>query len=118
MKKWLEKLGFREMDEMQKLIALKAQRNALIYAVVFLLGWSFWNCFQTLQHEAPLDNVPTILLSTIALVLIGSQMYYQQKVLKGSEEGKEYTRGLLGTLLLGLFLAAALVAVGTWLLLQ
>ena len=118
MKKWMKKLGFQEMDEMQRLIALKAQRNALIYAVLFLLAWEGWNLFRTLRYETELDNIPGLLLSTIALVLIGSQIYYQQKVLKGSEEGKVYTRSLTRTLILGCLLGAGLAVVGTWLMLR
>lgn len=118
MKKWMKKLGFQEMDEMQRLIALKAQRNALIYAVLFLLAWEGWNLFRTLRYETELDNIPGLLLSTITLVLIGSQIYYQQKVLKGSEEGKVYTRSLTRTLILGCLLGAGLAVVGTWLMLR
>lgn len=118
MKKWMKKLGFQEMDEMQRLIALKAQRNALIYAVLFLLAWEGWNLFRTLRYETELDNIPGLLLSTITLVLIGSQIYYQQKVLKGSEKGKVYTRSLTRTLILGCLLGAGLAVVGTWLMLR
>ena len=118
MKKWMKKLGFQEMDEMQRLIALKAQRNALIYAVLFLLAWEGWNLYRTLRYESELDNIPGLLLSTITLVLIGSQIYYQQKVLKGSEEGKVYTRSLTRTLILGCLLGAGLAVVGTWLMLR
>ena len=118
MKKWMKKLGFQEMDEMQRLIALKAQRNALIYAVLFLLAWEGWNLFRTLRYETELENIPGLLLSTITLVLIGSQIYYQQKVLKGSEEGKVYTRSLTRTLILGCLLGAGLAVVGTWLMLR
>lgn len=118
MKKWMKKLGFQEMDEMQRLIALKAQRNALIYAVLFLLAWEGWNLFRTLRYETELDNIPGLLLSTITLVLIGSQIYYQQKVLKGSEEGKVYTRSLTRTLILGCLLGVGLAVVGAWLMLR
>ena len=115
MKKWMKKLGFQEMDEMQRLIALKAQRNALIYAVLFLLAWEGWNLFRTLRYET---DIPGLLLSTITLVLIGSQIYYQQKVLKGSEEGKVYTRSLTRTLILGCLLGVGLAVVGAWLMLR
>ena len=118
MKKWMKKLGFQDMDEMQRLIALKAQRNALIYAVLFLLAWEGWNLFRTLRYETELDNIPGLLLSTITLVLIGSQIYYQQKVLKGSEEGKVYTRSLTRTLILGCLLGVGLAVVGAWLMLR
>lgn len=117
-KKWMQKLGFQEMDEMQKLIALKAQRNALIYVLVFLLLWDGVEIFRAFRYNIAVGNLPTFLLSTLSLVLIGSQIYYQQKVLKGSEEGAEYTKNLVGTLIKGFFLIVVLLAVGTWLMLQ
>ena len=92
--------------------------GALIYAVLFLLAWEGWNLFRTLRYETELDNIPGLLLSTITLVLIGSQIYYQQKVLKGSEEGKVYTRSLTRTLILGCLLGVGLAVVGTWLMLR
>lgn len=42
MKSFFSKLGFRKMDEMGKDIALKAQRNALIYALLALAMWSLY----------------------------------------------------------------------------
>lgn len=118
MKRRLEKLGFRKMDEMERLIALKAQRNALVYVVVFLLIWSLGNSLRTLRDQVPLDNTPSLLLSTAVLVLIGSQLYYQHKALSGSEEGKELAGGFLRVFLPAFFLLVLILAVGTWLVLR
>ena len=118
MKKWLEKMGFRKMDEMERLIALKAQRNTLVYVVIFLLVWSVGNSLRTLRDHVPLDNTPSLLLSTAVLVLIGSQLYYQHKALSGSEEEKELASGFLSVLLPAFFLLVLILAVGTWLVLR
>ena len=117
MKKWLEKMGFRKMDEMERLIALKAQRNTLVYVVIFLLVWSVGNSLRTLRDHVPLDNTPSLLLSTAVLVLIGSQLYYQRKALSGSEEGKELMSGFWRFFLPALCLLVLLLAAGTWLVL-
>lgn len=118
MKKWLEKLGFRKMDEMERFIALKAQRNTLVYIVIFLLIWSIGNSLRTLRDQVPLDNTPSLLLTTAVLVLIGSQFYYQHKALSGSEEGKELAGGFWSVFLPAFFLLALILAVGTWLVLR
>ncbi|WP_294513715.1 hypothetical protein [uncultured Intestinimonas sp.] len=117
MKKWLARLGFRKMDEMERLIALKAQRNTLIYMVVFLVIWSLTNSLRTLRDHVPLDNIPGLLLSTAVLVLIGSQLYYQRKALAGSEEGRELMSGFWRFFLSALCLLVLLLAAGTWLVL-
>ena len=117
MKKWLEKLGFRKMDEMERLIALKAQRNTLFYMVLFLLVWSVGNSLRTLRDQVPLDKTPGFLLSTAVLVLIGSQLYYQRKALSGSEEERELMGGFWRVFLPALVLAVLILTVGTWLVL-
>ena len=117
MKKWLARLGFRKMDEMERLIALKAQRNTLIYIVVFLVIWSLTNSLRTLRDHVTLDNTTGLLLSTAVLVLIGSQLYYQRKALSGSEEGRELMSGFWRVFLPALCLVLLLLAVGTWLVL-
>lgn len=117
MKKFFQKLGFQKMDEMQKLIALKAQRNALAYVVVFLLVWSLSNSLRTVRENVRLDNTPSFLLTTVALVLMASQFYYQHKILTGTGEEKELTRSFLRTFLPWLFLLLLILAVGTRLLL-
>ena len=118
MKKWLEKLGFRKMDEMERLIALKAQRNTLFYMVLFLFGWSVVNSLRTLREQVPLDRTPGFLLSTAVLVLIGSQLYYQRRALSGSEEEKVLMGGFWRVFLPAFFLLVLILSIGTWLVLR
>ena len=118
MKNWLKKLGFRKMDEMERLIALKAQRNTLLYMVVFLFIWSMGNTLRAVREQVSLDNTPSLLLSTAVLVLIGSQLHYQRKALSGSEEEKELMGGFWSVFLPAILLAVLLLAAGSWLVLR
>ena len=42
MKRIFEKLGVRKMDEMERHILFKAQRNAYLFLVAALVIWSFY----------------------------------------------------------------------------
>ena len=112
MKQFLNKLGFRKMDELEQLIALKAQRNTLCYTVLFLLGWSIYNSCYALSAQQKVDLLPSFLLSTIVLVLIFSQLFYQRRLLAGTEDGKAYMRGFWTVILGALAGAAIAVAIG------
>lgn len=98
---------------MERMVALKAQRNALLYGVVFLLGWTIYNSCQAVAAGSRADLTPSFLLVTMSLVLSFSQVYYQKKLLAGTEEGEEYSRSFRHTLLAALAVMAVLVAVGT-----
>ena len=69
MKAFFRRLGFRKMDEMERMVALKAQRNALLYGVIFLLGWSIYNAWRALATQSEMDTTPSFLLVTMSLVL-------------------------------------------------
>lgn len=117
MKEFFRRLGFRKMDEMERMVALKAQRNTLLYGVVFLLGWSIYNAWRALATQGEMDTTPSFLLVTMSLVLSFSQLYYQKRLLAGTEEGEAYSRSFRNTLLAGLGITVVLVAVGTGLIL-
>ena len=117
MKNFFNRLGFRKMDEMEQLIALKAQRNALCYTVVFLLGWSIYNSCHALSAQQKVDLIPSFLLSTIALVLVFSQIFYQRRLLAGTEEASKYMRGFWTVIFGALAGAAVAVVIGAVLIL-
>ena len=112
MKEFFRKLGFRKMDEMERMVALKAQRNALLYGVVFLFGWTIYNSWRAIAAQSEVDLTPSFLLVTMSLVLTFSQVHYQKRLLAGTEEGAEYSRSFRRTMLAALAVAAVLVAVG------
>lgn len=86
MKAFFEKLGFHKMDEMEKNIALRAQRNALLYVMVALLIWSLHESFEVYTKNTALNLFPSFLLITTVLVQLFSQLVLQKRAVKGDEE--------------------------------
>lgn len=82
MKKILKKLGFRKMDEMEKNIALKSQRIALIYIIIALLIWSFYESYKTYAYKTTLNLLPCFLLVSTSCVLIISQAIFKNQAVK------------------------------------
>jgi len=113
MKSFFSKLGFRKMDEMEKDIALKAQRNALIYILLVLAIWSFYESFKVYTQQISLYLVPSFLLVTTSFVLILSQLVLQKRVIKGDDEYKD-TTPILKTILVGVIIAAIIISIGAW----
>lgn len=114
MKSFFSKLGFRRMDEMEKDIALKAQRNALIYALLALAIWSLYESFKVYTRHTSLNSVPSFLLVTTSFVLILSQIVLQKRVVKGDDEYKD-TTPLLKIIVVGVIVVAIIISIGAWL---
>ncbi len=117
MKSFFSKLGFRKMDEMEKDIALKAQRNALIYVLLVLVTWSFYESFKVYTQHTPLNSAPSFLLVTTSLVLILSQLVLQKRVVKGDDEYKD-TTPILKIIVVGIIVAAIIISIGAWIILS
>ncbi|OPX87212.1 MAG: hypothetical protein A4E53_02590 [Pelotomaculum sp. PtaB.Bin104] len=113
MKSLFSKLGFRKMDEMEKDIALKAQRNALIYVLLVLAIWSFYESFKVYTQHTSLNSVPSFLLVTTSFVLILSQLVLQKRVVKGDDEYKD-TTPILKIIVVGVIVAAIIISIGAW----
>lgn len=113
MKSFFLKLGFRKMDEMEKDIALKAQRNALIYILLALAIWSLYESFKVYTQHTSINTVPSFLLVTTSFVLILSQLVLKKRVVKGDDEYKE-TTSLLNIIVVGV-IAVAIISIGAWL---
>ncbi|MDF2512531.1 MAG: hypothetical protein K0S04_2397 [Herbinix sp.] len=113
MKSFFSKLGFRKMDEMERDIALKAQRNALIYVLVVLAILSFYESFKVYTQHISLNLVPSFLLVTTSFVLILSQLVLQKRVVKGDDEYKD-TNPILKIIVVGVIVAAIVISIGAW----
>ena len=61
MKRILGKLRFRKMDEMERHILFKAQRNAYLFLVTALIIWSFCESIQVYIHHSRLNLLPSLL---------------------------------------------------------
>lgn len=115
MKQVFAKLGIHKMDEMEKNIALKAQRNALIYLIGALLVWSLYESYKAHIQNSSVNLVPSFLLVTTALVLIFSQMYLQNQAVKGDDEYQE--ENPFYKLILGIaIIVGVIVSIGSWIL--
>ena len=115
MKSFFQKLGFHKMDEMEKDIALKAQRNALIYILLVLIIWSFYESFKVNTQRTSLNLVPSFLLGTTSLVLILSQLVLQKRAVKGDDEYKD-TPPTLKSIVVGVIVFTIIMSIGTWIL--
>ncbi|EGD49600.1 hypothetical protein Cpap_4040 [Ruminiclostridium papyrosolvens DSM 2782] len=111
MKMFFSKLGFRKMDEMEKDIALKAQRNALIYVLLVLVIWSLFESFKVYTQHVSLNLVPGFLLVSTSFVLILSQLVLQKRAVKGDDEYKD-TTPILKITVVGVIVAAIIISIG------
>ncbi|PKO12256.1 MAG: hypothetical protein CVU39_24740 [Chloroflexi bacterium HGW-Chloroflexi-10] len=117
MKSFFLKLGFRKMDEMEKTIGLKAQRNALIYVLLALTAWSFYESFKTYTQHTSINSLPSFLLVTTSIVLIFSQLVLQKRATKGDDEYQD-DNPLLKIILVGAIISAIIVSIGAWLIIS
>jgi hypothetical protein len=113
MKSFFSGLGFRKMDEMEKDIALKAQRNALIYVLLVLVIWSFYESFKVYTQHTSLNLIPSFLLITTSFVLVLSQIVLQKRAIKGDDEYKD-TTPILRIVVVGVIVAAIIISIGAW----
>lgn len=115
MKQFFAKLGIHKMDEMEKNIALKAQRNALIYLIGALLVWSLYESYKVHIQNSSVNLAPSFLLVTTALVLIFSQMYLQKQAVKGDDEYQE-ENPFYKLILVIAIIVGVIVSIGSWIL--
>jgi len=103
------------MDEMERAIALKAQRNALVYVFVALFLWTMWESVSFYLYRTNLDLLPCFLLVTTSLVQSFSQLILQKRAVTSDEEYRD-PNPLWKTLAAALAVAAIIATVGCLLL--
>ena len=111
MKNLLKKLGFRKMDEMERQIAFKAQRNAYSFLLVALFVWSLYESYQVYAEHSQLNLIPCMLLVAASLVQNFSQLIITRNAVKDDEDSYE-TDPLLKIILLVLVVFGIIVTVG------
>ena len=110
MKKFFARLGFRKMDEMEQYIAFKAQRNAYLFLILALLGWTLYESWRVFTLNTRLNLIPCMLLMGASLIQNVSQLSMNRKAGTDEEEGPDPVWGRVA--LAALIIAAVLVAVG------
>lgn len=111
MKSLLKKLGFRRMDEMERYIAFRAQRNAYLFLVAALVVWTFAESWRVYAQHTRLNLIPCMLLAVSSLIQSFSQIIMTRNAVKDDEDSCE-TAPLLRLILLICVVAGVVVTVG------
>lgn len=109
MKQFLKKLGFRRLDEMERSILFKAQRNAYLFLAAALLIWSLYESCQVYLHHSRLNPLPGLLLASAAVIQAFSQLIMTRGAVKDDEDSFE-TEPLLRIILLVCVIVSILAA--------
>lgn len=112
MKKFLKKLGFRKMDEMEQHIAFKAQQNAFIFLLSALFIWTLYESYKVYAFHSELNPFPCFLLATASCIQTFSQLIMTHNAVKGDEESPKASP-LLKTILICLAVAAVIITIGS-----
>lgn len=110
MKNFFKKLGFRKMDEMEQLIAFKAQRNALLFLVFALFVWTLYESYKVYAFETKLNLFPCFLLVAGCWVQFVSQLVMSRNAVKGNDEAYESSPVL--KIILVIIVVVAIIATG------
>jgi len=89
MKKLLNKLGFRRMDEMEKQINFRAQGIAYIFLILALFIWTTAEGVRGMINKTTFNLLPCLLLSTASLIHNISQQIMIRNAVKDDEESFE-----------------------------
>lgn len=89
MKRILQRLRFRAADEMERMILLKAQRNAYFFLAASLILWSLWESRQVYVHHVSLNPMPGLLLGGAMLVQAFTQLILVRNAVKDDEDSHE-----------------------------
>lgn len=99
MKQILKKFGVHKMDEMERYIAFRAQRNAYLFLVAALLIWSLYESGKVYLYHSRLNLLPCFLLVAAVIVQTFSQLILTRNAVKDDEDSYE-TKPLLQIIVL------------------
>lgn len=85
----MKKLRFRKMDEMERHIVYKAQRNSYLFLVGALLVWSMYESCRVYLYHSRLNLLPCLLLVGAAVVQAFSQLILTRNAVKDDEDSCE-----------------------------
>lgn len=99
------------MDEMERYILFKSQRNAYIFLVAALAAWAFYESYQVYTRHSRLNLTPCLLIAAAALVQALSQLILTRRAVQGDEDSFE-TGPLVGIVVLVCTVAGVVVTIG------
>lgn len=89
MKKYFSELGFHKMDEMQRYILFRAQRNSYIFLIIALLIWSLYESYGVYTRHTELNLFPCMLLVAAVTIQNLSQLIMTRNAVKDDEDSYE-----------------------------
>ena len=89
MKSIFKKFGFHALDEMEKAILFRAQRNAYLFLLLALLAGSFYESYQVYRYHTRLNPYPCFLLVAAVLIQVFSRLVITRNAVKGDEDSYE-----------------------------
>lgn len=104
----LKKIGYHKMDEMERAILFKAQRNAYLFLAAALVVWSFYESYRVYAYHTRLNPVPCFLLGAAVLIQAFSQLALTRHAVKDDEDS--YETGPLFRIVVLACVAAAVIA--------
>lgn len=111
MKNWLNRLGFRRMDEMERQIAFRAQRNAYVFLLAALLVWTLYESGLVFARGTTLNPVPCMLLTAACAIQTISQLAMARSAVQDDEDSRE-TAPLLRLILAVCVVAGVVLTLG------
>ena len=89
MKRFLKRLGFHSLDEMEQAILFRAQRNAYIFLVISVLVWSLYESYKVYVYHNRLNLFPCLLLVMTMAIQSLSQFIITRNAVKDDENPYE-----------------------------
>ena len=111
MKKAFKKLIPRKMDEMERYIVFRSQRNSYFFLVIALVLWSFYESWKVYAYHTRLNILPCMLLAVSALIQIFSQLIMTRNAVKDDEDSYK-TGPLFRIIVLACVIAGVIATVG------
>lgn len=89
MKWFLKKPWFHRIDEMERHILFRAQRNAYLFLVAALTVWSFYESWKVFAWHTRLNLIPCLLLVAAVQIQNFSQLILTRSAVKDDEDSCE-----------------------------
>ena len=112
MKKFLKGFRFHKMDEMERHIVFRSQRNSYLFLVIALLIWSFYESYRVYAFHTKLNLIPCMLLVTAVVIQIFSQLVMERNAVKDDEDSYE-TTPILKIIILICVIVSVIITIGT-----
>lgn len=107
----------KQMDEMERMIQLRAEELGYRTAMLALAVWTLVRSYQTLAYGTEHSPLPGLILCLGVCVQSLSQLAIRQKMIAGDEEYHEPNR-LVRAVVMAVAAAAVVLSLGSWLLLR